>query len=411
MAKAKSTTRVTGVKDQYETFPYPLRDPEDDRKRLVTTLGGNLDGISHFAFGGRRDFSKPMRVLVAGGGTGDALIYLAQQLADRGCPAEVFYVDLSTASRAIAEKRAAIRGLDITFVTGSLLEVGTLAPGPYDYIDCSGVLHHLPDPDAGLAALAAQLAPGGAMGIMLYGTLGRSGVYSTQALLRTLAPDTLPAAERLAIFRKVMASLPTTNLLRNNPVLGITPQTDDNELFDMFLHSQDRSYTVEEIGRFAEGADLRVTSFIPLAQYDPAGVCGDPQLLKRLDGKSLLERAAVAEALHCLSQMHVFYLVRANNRAAIPSPTDPAAIPVWHDGFSFPHQKIGGTFQFGKSRGPVVCQITVTPEVAAIASRIDGHTALGAIRQGSGLSPKAFAEAMAVLWRLNGVHFLFLRYA
>ncbi|MGE5516146.1 MAG: class I SAM-dependent methyltransferase [Bacteroidota bacterium] len=408
MAKTKKA-HVTGVKDQYEVFPYPLRAPEDDRKRLVTTLGGNLDGISHFAFDGRRDFSKPLRLLVAGGGTGDALIYLAQQLADRACPAEVVYIDLSTASRAIAEARAAIRGLTITFVTGSLLDVGTLAPGPYDYIDCSGVLHHLPDPDAGLAALAAQLAPDGAMGIMLYGTLGRSGVYPMQALLRTLAPDTLPAAERLAIFRKVMASLPATNLLRHNPVLGINPQTDDNELFDMFLHSQDRSYTVEEIGRFAAGSGLRVTSFIPLAQYDPAGACGDPQVLKRLDGKSMLERAAVAEALHCLSQMHVFYLVRQGNGVTIPSPTEDDAVPVWHDGFAFPHQKLGGTFQFGKSRGPVVCQITVTAEISAIASRIDGNTSLGAIRRAAGLSPKAFAEAMAVLWRLNGVHFLFLR--
>lgn len=408
MTKSKKSF-VAGVKDQYEVFPYPLRDPEDDRKRLVSTLGGNLDGISHFAFGGRRDFTKPMRVLVAGGGTGDALIYLAQQLADRACPAEVVYIDLSAASREIAEKRAAIRGLKITFVTGSLLDVAELAPGPYDYIDCSGVLHHLPDPDAGLAALAAQLAPDGAMGIMVYGTLGRSGVYPMQALLRTLAPDTLPAAERLAIFRRVLGTLPATNLLRTNPVIGTNPQTDDNELFDMFLHSQDRSYTVEEIGRFADGAGLRVTSFIPVAQYDPAGVCGDPQVLKRLDGKSMLERAAAAEALHCLSQMHVFYVVRADNPVQVPPPTDMSAIPVWHDNFSFPHQKLGGTFQFGKSRGPVVCQITVTREVAAIASRIDGRRSLGAIRQESGLSPKAFADAMAVLWRLNGVHFLFLR--
>lgn len=408
MAKSKNT-KVAGVKDQYEVFPYPLRDPEDDRKRLLTTLGGNLDGISHFAFGGRRDFGKPMRVLVAGGGTGDALIYLAQQLADRACPAEVVYIDLSTASRAIAEQRAAIRGLNITFVTGSLLDVAELAPGPYDYIDCSGVLHHLPDPDAGLAALASQLAADGAMGIMLYGTLGRSGVYPMQAMLRTLAPATLPAAERLAVFRRVMASLPSTNLLRNNPGLGITPQTDEHELFDMFLHSQDRSYTVEEIGRFADGAGLRVTSFIPLAQYDPAGVCGDPELLKRLDGATMQERAAVAEAMHCLSQKHVFYLVRRDNGVAIPSRTEPSAIPVWHDGFTFPHEKIGGTFQFGKSRGPIVCQITVTPDVAAVASRIDGKTSLGDIQRAARLSDKALREAMAALWSLNGVHFLFLR--
>lgn len=408
MAKNKNT-RVSGVKDQYEVFPYPLRDPEDDRKRLITTLGGNLDGISHFAFGGRRDFSQPMRVLVAGGGTGDALIYLAQQLTDRGCPAEVVYVDLSTASRAIAEQRAAIRGLKITFVTGSLLDVARIAPGPYDYIDCSGVLHHLPDPDAGLAALAAELAEDGAMGVMLYGTLGRSGVYPMQAMLRTLAPASLPAAERLAVFRRVMASLPQSNLLRHNPILGITPQTDEHELFDMFLHSQDRSYTVEEIGHFAEGAGLRVTSFIPLAQYDPAGVCADPELLKRLDGADMLERAAVAEAMHCLSQKHVFYLVRRDNRVEVPAPTDPRAVPVWHDGFTFPHDKLGGTFQFGKSRGPIVCQITVTPEVAVVASRIDGQTALGDIQRAAKLSDNSFRTALSALWSLNGVHFLFLR--
>lgn len=408
MPKTKKT-HVTGVKDQYEVFPYPLRDPEEDRTRLITTLGGNLDGISHFAFGGRRDFTKPLRVLVAGGGTGDALIYLAQQLADRNCPAEVVYVDLSTASREIAEKRATIRGLTISFHTGSLLDVAQFAPGPFDYIDCSGVLHHLPDPDAGLAALTGVLAEDGAMGIMLYGTLGRSGVYPMQAMLRILAPPTLPAAERLAIFRRVMASLPTTNLLRNNPVVGITPQTDEHELFDMFLHSQDRSYTVEEIGQFAEAAELRVTSFLPLAQYDPAGVCGDPELLKRLEGRSLLERAAVAETMSCVSQKHVFYLVRQGNPVAPPSPADPAAIPVWHDGFSFPAGDIGGTYQFGKSRGPVVSRITITPAISAIASRIDGKTPLGAIHRATKLSPREFGEALAALWGLNGVHNLFLR--
>lgn len=408
MKKSKNS-RVGGVKDQYEVFPYPLRDPEDDRKRLVTTLGGNLDGISHFAFGGRRDFSTPMRVLVAGGGTGDALIYLAQQLADRECPAEVVYVDLSTASRDIAERRAAIRGLKVTFVTGSLLDLAELAPGPYDYVDCSGVLHHLPDPDAGLAALAAQLAPDGAMGLMVYGSYGRSGVYPMQALLRTLAPATLPAAERLAVFRRVMASLPPTNLLRSNPVLGITPQTDEHELFDMFLHSQDRSYTVEDVGRFAADAGLRVTSFVPVAQYEPAGVCPDPELLARLEGKSLLERAAVTDALGCVSQKHVFYVVRADNPVQVPSPADPHAVPVWHDHFTFPATQVGATCQFGKNRGPVVCQITITPEVAAVASRIDGRTPLGAIHRASGLSPQAFGAALSVLWQLNGVHYLFLR--
>ncbi|HLO79037.1 MAG TPA: hypothetical protein VK196_21485, partial [Magnetospirillum sp.] len=197
--------------------------------------------------------------------------------------------------------------------------------------------------------------------------------------------------------------------LRSNPVLGLSPQTDDHELFDLFLHSQDRSYTVEEIGRFTAGANLRVTSLIPLAQYDPSGCCRDPELLKRLEGKNLLELASVAESMNCLSQKHVFYVVRQGNPVGIPSPADPAAIPVWHDGFKFPAAHVGATCQFGKNRGPVVCQITITPEVSAIASRIDGKTPLGAIHRATGLSPRAFGEALSALWSLNGVHYLFLR--
>jgi methylase of polypeptide subunit release factors len=67
--------------------------------------------IDHYLFAGRRDWTKPFRALVAGGGTGDALIQLAQVLASAGRKAEITYLDLSTAARRIAEARAAARGL------------------------------------------------------------------------------------------------------------------------------------------------------------------------------------------------------------------------------------------------------------------------------------------------------------
>jgi SAM-dependent methyltransferase len=412
LAKSKKkavAARAVDVRDQYELYPYPLRNPEDDRTRLVRTVGGNLDGINQAVFGGRRDFSKPFRVLVAGGGTGDTLIYLAQQMADRGIPGEVIYADLSTASRRIAEQRAAVRGLKITFITGSLLDIARLAPGPFDYIDCSGVLHHLPAPDAGLAALTSVLAEDGGMGLMLYGTLGRAGVYPMQAMLRQLAPDLLPAAERIAICRKLIAALPATNPLRRNPILEVSPNWDDNELFDMFLHSQDRSYTVDEIARMADAAGLRTTSFVPAAQYEPASFCPDPSLMMRLDGTSPVQRAALAESLSAIAHKHIFTLVRRDNPVVAPTPADPNAIPVWHDGFTFPADDIGGTYQFGKTRGPVITQITVTPAVAAVAKRIDGNTPLHRILHESHLPPPAFGEALRTLWSLHGVHYLFLK--
>ena len=75
------------VQAQYEAFPYPLRDPADEKRRLIDGSPSNLKEIDHYVFAGRRDFARPFRALVAGGGTGDGLIMLAQQLADRGTPA------------------------------------------------------------------------------------------------------------------------------------------------------------------------------------------------------------------------------------------------------------------------------------------------------------------------------------
>ena len=166
------------VRDQYEAYPYPARDPRDEARRLITGSPSNLPEINHYLFTGRRDFTRPFRALVAGGGTGDATVMLAQQLADAGSASEVVHFDLSTASRAVAEARIDARGLrNVRFVTGEIEALPDLGLGAFDYVDCCGVLHHLEDPAAGLRALAAVLAEGGGIGLMVYGEYGRSGLY------------------------------------------------------------------------------------------------------------------------------------------------------------------------------------------------------------------------------------------
>ncbi len=136
---------MPAVTDQYEAFPYPARDPADEKKRLVVGSPSHPLEVDHFVYGGRRDWSRPLRALFAGGGTGDGLIQMAQTLKAAGRAYDFVYLDLSSASREIAEARARVRGLgDIRFVTGDLMTAPEL--GKFDYIDCCGVLHHLPDP-------------------------------------------------------------------------------------------------------------------------------------------------------------------------------------------------------------------------------------------------------------------------
>jgi len=190
--------------EQYEAYPYPARNPRDEAKRLIVGSPSHLLEIDHWVFGARRPAGQPLRALMAGGGSGDGTMMLAQQLATAGRPGTVTWLDRSAAARAVAEERAKVRGLsNVSFQSGSLLDLPALGLGQFDYIDCCGVLHHLPDPAAGLAALAGALAPGGGIGLMVYAPHGRTGVYMLQDALRLLAPPDMPPAERVEIAKRL----------------------------------------------------------------------------------------------------------------------------------------------------------------------------------------------------------------
>ncbi|MEQ9639219.1 MAG: class I SAM-dependent methyltransferase [Alphaproteobacteria bacterium] len=311
------------VRAQYEAYPYPQRDPADEAKRLIAGSPSELVELEHYVFDGR-PVGAAFRALVAGGGTGDGTIMLAQQLADRGV-GHVTYLDVSSASRATCEARATARGLtNIDFRSGSLLDVADMGVGPFDYVDCCGVLHHLDDPAAGLAALVSVLKPDGGLGLMLYGPYGRTGVYALQGALRRLTTDLAPA-EKVARAKTLLAGLPKEHWFARNPYVG-DHKVSDAGLYDLLLHSRDRAFTIDEIAELADGAGLRLTGLLPGAAYDPAGLIPDADLRKRARALPWLQRAALAEELAGSHKTHVFYAVRADNDAG--GGADPAAPEV-----------------------------------------------------------------------------------
>ncbi len=297
------------VREQYELYPYPPRDPREEATRLIQGSPSHLLEINHYIFAGRHDFSRPFRALIAGGGTGDGAIMLAQQLTDRRCPAEVAYLDLSESARKIAAARAVVRCLtNISFHTGSLLDLPAMSLGKFDYIDCCGVLHHLPDPPAGLVALCEVLNDDGGLGLMVYGAYGRTGVYHLQEALRVLGRGDAQAA-KLDLARRLLRQLPSTSWLARNPFVGDHLKAGDAGIYDLLLHSIDRPYTVSEFTSLIEAAGLSVAALIEPWRYDPANFLSDGALLKRLDGLDRWQRAAIAEQLTGNMKVHIAYAV------------------------------------------------------------------------------------------------------
>lgn len=381
-----TSSGIPEVIAQYQAMPYPPRNPSDEHKGLRRTWLDDLPMINHYCFGGEQAFTDGFRALVAGGGTGDATIFLAEQL--RATNAEIVHLDFSEASISIAQQRAEIRGLkNIRWVRDSLLHLPTLDLGEFDYINCVGVLHHLADPDAGLKSLLSVLKRNGAMGLMVYATYGRTGVYQMQSLMKLVNADAQVSADhaqQIDRTRQILDSLPATNWFKRGEALYGDHRNGDAGIYDLLLHSQDRAYTVGELYEWlvdGHGLNIELTDVDRgMSAYLPHLLMGThpPKVLDSIRTMPLRKQHQIAELFHGRVQTHSFYLTRSSTCKAAYG--DPDCIPF------FFHEPITGmelADVFGRSKGkPFVLDhahsgvsITISPGRfgPAILRHIDGQ--------------------------------------
>ena len=351
-------------------------------------------------FGARRDPALPLTVLVAGGGTGDGLVMLAEQLEWAGRPGPLTDLDRSAAAMAIAKRGFEARGLAhrVTFLRGAPSDLPALAPGPFDYIDCCGVLHHLPEPEAGLAALEAVLAPGGGMGLMVYAPHGRTGVYMVQDALALLAPASDPLPARVEAARRLVRTLPATHWLARNRLITDHLDGGDAGLVDLLLRGRDRPYTVPAFRSLLAAVGLVPTVLVEPVRYDPLTWLTDPRLRERAAALPQAEREALAEALSGTMATHIAYLRRAAEPWTPPDPEDATLIPVLRDldGPAFAASLSPGQ-RIALDLDRVRAQIASPPLGPAILARIDGRASLGAVLEP--VAAKAGAERAWRDWR------------
>ena len=376
------------VREQYESLPYPPRNPADEKTRLLRTWLDDLPMINHYCFGGRRSFDRGFRALVAGGGTGDGTIFLAEQL--RHTDAEIVHVDVSGASLAIAQRRAEARGLaNIRWIQASLLDLPRLGVGMFDYINCVGVLHHLEDPDAGLDALLGVLKDDGAIGLMVYALYGRAGVYHVQALMRLVNAGATTRAARIENTKQILHALPRSNWFKRGEDLYNDHRVGDAGVYDLLLHSRDRAYSVAELYEWLEdrhGLNIELTDVqTGRAAYLPHMVFGPkpPPVMKQVRKLAPRRQHEVAELFTGRIQTHSLFVNRKPNRAPYG---DASFIPF------FFHEPMTGAnvarvFAAGRGR-PVVLDhahtgisVEVNPGRYGpdILRHIDGETSFAAI--------------------------------
>ncbi|MGE5505919.1 MAG: class I SAM-dependent methyltransferase [Actinomycetota bacterium] len=415
----KPARYLKNVRDQYEHYSFPKRDPEMERQRLIQCEMDMLARVNHYCFAGRQSFGPGFRALVAGGGTGDSAVFLAHQLAPRG--GRVTYVDISAHSMSVAKQRAAIRGLDnIDWVHASILDLPGLGLGRFDYVNCVGVLHHMADPDEGLRSLAAVLAEDGAMGLMVYGRYGRMDIYATQDLMRLALAGERSLSGKVAAAKDVLQRLPPNNILLRGRDRAATLRLlldDEPNLFDALLHEQDRSYTVDECYDFVEQAGLELVEFtnyhsaggVCRLEYDPALYLDGLPVMERIRKMPRRTRQTIAEIINGSMGLHSFYAARrAGTVAGFDDPDMVPFHPTTHAVQACRSIAEAGRPTAVSLRFEVKLRLEPGPATVAMLNMVDGRTTLGEIRRRLGKHDRA--ALAADFDRLNALNFLMLRH-
>jgi SAM-dependent methyltransferase len=293
------------VQDFYDRYPYPppvesldqyRRAWQDERKRRA----------DHHLFWPNKSYREDYSVLIAGCGTSQAAKH-----AMRWPTARVTGIDISATSVRCTEElkrkydlsNLQVYQLPIDRVT----EVGTT----FDQIVCTGVLHHLAQPDAGLAALKGVLKPDGAMHLMVYAPYGRTGIYMLQEFCRRVGIHATDEgiADLISALRALPRGHPLETLLREAPDFQ-----QEAALADALLHPQDRAYSVPQLFDFIQRAGLTFGRWVKQAPYSPrCGVMARLPHALRMAELSPAEQFAAVELFRGTMVRHSAIVYRDDN--------------------------------------------------------------------------------------------------
>ena len=274
------------VRDFYERMPYPAPRTSLDAHRDHYKNPDRRRADFHLTWPAEQPRGR-QEILIAGCGTSQAARY-----ALREPDARITAIDISNTSLRHTrdlQRKYNLENLELhQLPIERVREIGR----SFDRVVCTGVLHHLPDPDHGLRALRDVLLPSGAMRLMVYAHYGRAGIYMMQEYCRLLGISA--SAEDLRDLGAAIEALSA-----DHPISGVLRRAADfrrpEAMADALLHPQDRAYTVPELYAWLDRCRMSFGRWIEQAPY--LAQCGvvarSPHAARLASLPSRLQHAAV----------------------------------------------------------------------------------------------------------------------
>jgi SAM-dependent methyltransferase len=299
-----STSKPGGdvISEFYNNYPYPPPLENLDRARDLWQ-DPNVHRAEFHLLWPHKEYRADFDVLVAGCGTWQAARFA---LSHPG--ARVTAIDIAPTS--LQHTDALKEKYDLTNLETRQLAIENAGEldQQFDFIVCTGVLHHLVDPDEGLRALRSVLRPDGAMYLMVYAPYGRTGVSMFQEYCRTLGIGASP--RDLGDLSMTLRSLP-----QHHPLVlmfrGAKDQVSAGALIDALLNPRDRTYSVPQLYDFLERNDMRLGRWYWQAPYSPAcGSIAETPHAERLASLPERDRYKAVEIWRGLISNHDFLAYR-----------------------------------------------------------------------------------------------------
>jgi 2-polyprenyl-3-methyl-5-hydroxy-6-metoxy-1,4-benzoquinol methylase len=277
----------------YGRFPFPWRPMKFDRlvdpQFQTIMLNQNLGDWSHQTLSGR------LKIWVAGCGTNQALI-----TALNFPEAQVIGSDLSKESLELGTSTARELGLkNLELRCESINQVPYA--DEFDYVICTGVIHHNANPEITLAKLAQALKPGGVMELMVYNRYERLPTTAFQKAIRLLGGESNPVDYEADLTRakRIASEVRLTNF--GNVTEANVDELPDCLLADLLIQPVENSYTVESLEDLAGRCNLAL--LYPCYDMFDKGTISwsmsftDPELQSSYDGLSDAKRWQVTNHL------------------------------------------------------------------------------------------------------------------
>ena len=226
---------------------------------------------------------------------------------------------------ALAQLQIQIRAIpNIVWIRSWIEDIPRNGVGSFDYVTCTGVLHHLKQPAKGIRIIKdVQLENYGGAALMVYGKYGRTGIYEIQDLMR-IAIDNETEIQKEIFYAKIFLNiLPNYHWFYHSNTDDVSMMGDIGT-YDLLLHKRDVAYSISDLYEWTGKSGYQIVDF-SIAEnrvsLSPELQLSEKAMYDGVKKKSIVRQQWISELL-CgkLEKQDIYVSLREDAKAESVSP-------------------------------------------------------------------------------------------